>query len=435
MDRKAREIIGLPVITYDRGNKIYDIEDMILDPERRQVLALIVQERAAFHSARAIPFGRITAIGPDVVIVPDGKVVMDVNRDAVLKKLDETRIVVRGLRVITDDGRKLGLVDDMAIDDHTGEIKGFYVSIGKVLNVTQGNRWLPIDKVLQLGQRVMYVPADVAADFEQQLGGWAGALDQAGDKVRTVGAKANDGLLDVGNKARVATTNLDLTGRTANFAVGKTAQSTVRDAEGTVIVAKGDVVTQEQVDAARQAGRMPQLLMAAGANASSDQAGKVQDQLGQSLDEIRDEARELWGRLTGNYGQAANRADDRAIQRRLRDALGRPVTRVILDENDHIILNTGDIITNRAIERAEEAGVLDLLASSVYFERPKLTLEDLKGPRSGEASLERENGATPGSGADADRSATTPETVTSGASTGDTAPIVGTPRANRSSRQ
>src|SRR5690349_1804260 len=84
-DRKAKEIIGLPVITFNRGTKIYDVEDLIIDPQRRQVLALVVSEAAFFHSARAVPFGRISAIGPHAVIVPDGKAVIDVNRDKVLK--------------------------------------------------------------------------------------------------------------------------------------------------------------------------------------------------------------------------------------------------------------------------------------------------------------------------------------------------------------
>ena len=51
----------------------------------------------------------------------------------------------RGLRVVTDGGRKLGQVDDLLLDSRTGEIRGYYVSIGKVLSVTQGLRWLPVE--------------------------------------------------------------------------------------------------------------------------------------------------------------------------------------------------------------------------------------------------------------------------------------------------
>ncbi len=67
-------------------------------------------------------------------------------------------------------------------------------------------------------------------------------------------------------------------------------------------------------------------------------------------------------------------------------ALGRPVTRVILDQDDNVILNTGEIITNRAIQLSREADVLDILVDSVYTERPKLGLGDLKVNRPGQAS-------------------------------------------------
>src|SRR5688500_7534111 len=129
MEKKASEIIGLPVVTFNRGTKIYDVEDLIMDPERRQVLALVVEEKSAFHSAKAVPFGRINTIGPHAVIVPDGRAVIDVNRDPVLKGLYNDQ-VIRGLRVLSDDGRKLGQVQDMVLDDKTGEIRGYDVSVG-----------------------------------------------------------------------------------------------------------------------------------------------------------------------------------------------------------------------------------------------------------------------------------------------------------------
>jgi uncharacterized protein YrrD len=59
VEKKAKQILGMPVVTFDRGTKIYDVEDMILDPQRRQVLALVVMESSMFHPARAIPFGRL----------------------------------------------------------------------------------------------------------------------------------------------------------------------------------------------------------------------------------------------------------------------------------------------------------------------------------------------------------------------------------------
>ena len=373
----------MPVVTFDRGTKLYDVEDMILDPQRRQVLALVVMESSAFHSARAIPFGRISAIGQDAVIVPDAKAVIDVNRDPVLKRLDNSQ-VVRGLRVLTDDGRRLGQIYDFTIDDKTGEILSYDISIGRVLNVTQGLRTLPADIVINAGQRVMYVPAAFGQQFDEQAGGWSGALDSAGERIRNAGAKANAGLEDLGAKATEATSRLKVGERAGEIALGREAHQTVTASDGTVIVPQGATITQDHIDAARAASRMPQLLLAVGQGPAREQFGTVGDQVTRSWNEIRQEARELWERLTGTYSGRVEEADSKALERRIRNAVGRPVNRVVLDQDDNVILDVGEIITFGAVEAARQAGVLDILLSSVYAERPRLDLGDLRLPGSGE---------------------------------------------------
>lgn len=406
MDIKAKDLIGLPVVTYNRGVKAYEVEDMILDPDRRQVLALLVEEGSLFRSAKAVPFGRISAIGPDAVIIPDGKAVIEVNRDNVLKRLHNEQSV-RGLRVLTDDGRRLGTVEDLLLDSKTGEVRGYYVSQGRMVSVGQGQRWLPAESVLNMGMRVLYVPASVADDFDRQLGGIAGTLEGAGGKLRTAGEQANQRLENLGEKARESGSKLneqlgqvgervrtDVSQRAGGMVAGKTAHDRVVAPDGTPIVEEGETITEEHVERARSENRLNQLFMSAGVRPVSQTASSFADQANQSLSDIGNEARQLWSQLTGNYNRVVDETDDKVMQRRIKSALGRPASRVILDSDDNVILNTGDIITNRAVDNARKAGVLDILVDSVYVDRPKLELEDLKAPSSGHASLEAEGTGT-----------------------------------------
>jgi hypothetical protein len=77
-------------------------------------------------------------------------------------------------------------------------------------------------------------------------------------------------------------------------------------------------------------------------------------------------------------------------QDRIKQVLGRPVTRVILDAQDRVILNVGEIITNQAIAKARLAGVLDILFDSAYQGEPQFTTDQLRAPKSGSAALEEE---------------------------------------------
>lgn len=53
-------------------------------------------------------------------------------------------------------------------------------------------------------------------------------------------------------------------------------------------------------------------------------------------------------------------------QEQIKDAMGRPVTRVIKDQENNVILNIGDLINHKAIKEARQAGVLRTLLDSVY---------------------------------------------------------------------
>ena len=63
------------------------------------------------------------------------------------------------------------------------------------------------------------------------------------------------------------------------------------------------------------------------------------------------------------------------------------MTRVILNQQDQVILNVGELITHQAIASARQAQVLDLLLNSVYTEKPQLSLDNLRAPQVGQAAL------------------------------------------------
>ena len=74
------------------------------------------------------------------------------------------------------------------------------------------------------------------------------------------------------------------------------------------------------------------------------------------------------------------------------DAVGRPVTKVILDLQDRVVLDLGDIITHRAVQQAHEAGALDSLLGSVYKAEVQFEKHELRAERPGAAALEQAEG-------------------------------------------
>lgn len=179
----------------------------------------------------------------------------------------------------------------------------------------------------------------------------------------------------------------DVQARAEQAAIGKPAGREVTAPDGSIIVAPGMIVTEDILSRARMFGKEKEVIASAGLGAASQGA--------QSLKETTVEgATNLWETIKHKAEDLANAAQHRkqewdaeAEQAQINRALGRPVTRVILDQSDHIILNTGDLITHAALNRAREAGVLDVLLDSVYIVDPEITPEMMRAEEPGEAAL------------------------------------------------
>ncbi len=329
MERAASDLIDKPIITYDTGRRLATCQDLLVDPERNQVLALLVDKGAILASPKAVPYGHIKAVGANAIVVPQANVIYATDKDKELKRTFDHR-TIRGMRVYGEGGDRLGTVDDMILDDTTGEILYYVVSGGALGDAMRGRRTIVPGEVLNMGRLVCYVPAATAARLEAAQDGPGAPPDQAA-------------------------------GRQVDAITGRPALRAVYGPDDQPIVEAGQVITPDAVNRAQATGRLPALLMAGGlADARPGLAG-LGGQAGAGASRLRDEAQRLWDRLAHHSNRLAGEADRRMESSRVDRALGRPASRVVLDRQDNVILNTGDIITNAAVAQARQAGVLNIL--------------------------------------------------------------------------
>jgi uncharacterized protein YrrD len=166
-------------------------------------------------------------------------------------------------------------------------------------------------------------------------------------------------------------------------AIGRPAGREVVAPNGTTIVAPGMTITQDTLDQARLYGKEREVVAAAGIGAASAGVGTVTEHAAGVWDTIKQKAAELTGAAQDKKAEY----NEQAEQNRINNALGRPVTRVILDQSDNVILNTGDLITHAAVDHARTAGVLEILLDSVYTADPEITPEMLRAREPGQDAL------------------------------------------------
>lgn len=316
---KGNDLIGKSVVAADTGKIIHKVHDVVIDSPGQQLLALLVDEGGLLASAQIIPFRDVASVGPDAVMVASETVVMAANEHPAVEKVVNADQKIVSLKVMTEDGQDLGTIADLYFDEQTGTIAGYEVSGGLMSDVKTGRSFLPAPKSQKLGRDVMIVPNDTVQLIESQVGGLRGMAQQAGKTVKEKTGQMKDKMYEGSSEARA------------------------------------------------QAGKAQERFK----SRTKDLVDGSKGEFEQGWEEVKQVAGDMWGKAKDKAGKAGvlkEQSVQELEEQRIKHALGRPADRVILDREDNVILERGELITNKVVERARQAGVLDLLLGSVSSE-------------------------------------------------------------------
>lgn len=171
---RATELGGRAVIDMDAAEKLGKVEKVILDPDARRVAGFVVSRGSSLFGDSTqitLPASRVYAVGPDAITVRHDSVVQDdaANLDALPRVSD-----VVGRKVVSRDGRFLGTVRDVLINDDTGQIVGYALTdenpLGRLEELISGPKktrhaaYLRADADLRAGHDLIVAPEDAVSD-------------------------------------------------------------------------------------------------------------------------------------------------------------------------------------------------------------------------------------------------------------------------------
>ena len=202
-----------------------------------------------------------------------------------------------------------------------------------------------------------------------------------GTLVTAVGGGVASGLWDSAQEklGTAQNTASDKTGDTQENllqkAVGQKAGTDVDLNDGSTLIVAGMTITEQDVARAKETGKENALIASAGLGTASEKTQQTYDAAADKAGEAWDAVKDKTAELTESAKEKKSELDDAAQQRKINHALGRPITRIVLAQDDTVILNTGDIITHKAIKMARDNGVIDVVLDSVYDDEPEITPE------------------------------------------------------------
>jgi uncharacterized protein YrrD len=400
--RKVNTIIGQELISLTDGHRIAPVKDVILDSHQEHVAALVVQEAGLMSGARIVPIDEVRSYGRDAIVIEGDATVVDAGGRPDIEVADGPSLA--GMRVYTNTGEQVGSIADVYFEEDDGRIVGFEISAGAVGDIADGRRFLPAEQLDHIGEEVVYVRPDASERMEPVPDGSRGALGTIDDLKSTVADashQAGQTLAEAGAKVGAAVESQakpekEDGPRDADL-VGRRSGADVSDADGRIIVANGQLISGGHVERAHAAGRGDALRAAADAWSAAERERVISG----AVEQVVDTAGGAWdsfmrkiSELTDATGKRMSEQETKARLAAINDAVGRPVTKVILDRSDDVVLNLGDIITHEAVQRAYEAGILDSLLASVYKGDVAFERDEMKAAGQGTSTVEKATGGS-----------------------------------------
>lgn len=165
---KGKALVGMAVVGQEDGAQLGHVRDLIFDHETDQVLALVLGERDLFGliDALIVPWRELRSIGKDVILARSSASRIKLHDDPASSSVSTRETSLSGTHIVTTEGKALGTLADMMIDEATGRVAGYEVSGGFVADTLRGKKFLPAPPGLSIGPNVAIAPPSAEAQMK-----------------------------------------------------------------------------------------------------------------------------------------------------------------------------------------------------------------------------------------------------------------------------
>ncbi|TCP54550.1 uncharacterized protein YrrD [Tumebacillus sp. BK434] len=158
--RKARELVGLPVVELARGEHVGEVRDVLFSAEGT-LHSLLLTKATVLTASKILPKAKLHALGQDAITIrQDNEIEEFRDETGLIRSLVQGDVQFVGKEVLTQDGTYLGTVEDVYLDENLNTIVGYEVSEGFLVDLKEGRKVLHAHPEIMVGQDTLLVPAD-----------------------------------------------------------------------------------------------------------------------------------------------------------------------------------------------------------------------------------------------------------------------------------
>ena len=150
--KTTKEILGLRIISIADGTQVGYVKDLLLNAQGGFLEFVVIDQPTDYFGARVIAFSDILGIGEFALTIPNPQVIQAVGHNPVAEELLRQDVRVIGTKVLTKKGQLIGEVEEVFIDESTGQISrcSYKTANSEVLEVAG-------DDIITFGKELLIV--------------------------------------------------------------------------------------------------------------------------------------------------------------------------------------------------------------------------------------------------------------------------------------
>jgi uncharacterized protein YrrD len=161
----VKGLLGQPVITLNSGKRVGSIQEILFNAVDGHVTAVILSKPPVAGATKAVAAEHVNRLGVDVTLVDDESSVQPLAEPPSAQTGVRAATAVIRTQVITTEGRRIGEVSDIAVDDQ-GNILGYHLSHNILRDTFRGKPFLASSAVRAVGDDAVLVDVQVLATAE-----------------------------------------------------------------------------------------------------------------------------------------------------------------------------------------------------------------------------------------------------------------------------
>lgn len=153
--RTFASLSGQSVFDLETASEIGKVIDLSLDVASQKVNGLVIDQKGWFNQHLLLPIEKVRQFGTDGIVISSKNVLMPLNKKSL--SLNEGKARLKGKLLLSTEGEKLGLVEDVYFQEEMGKIIGYEVTEGLLAEMKEGKKIVKTNAPLIVGEEVLMI--------------------------------------------------------------------------------------------------------------------------------------------------------------------------------------------------------------------------------------------------------------------------------------